>query len=263
MKVAVLQQFLRSLAAPLQAAGASPKVTTDLEQACNALEPFKEEDFGQFAAFLSRAEEFHRTQLLPMLKTKERPRGAARTLNEAQVQHLARQVRQMEERAAAAPGGNRLELAPELDRIGLENLTKPEALALAKEVGLPTKARTTADDAIQMVRRLVLQGREAVGQPSRPAAAAAAPAPDADKIQHLTQEVRHLEERAAGADASPEGLNADLDRLGLDQLNDAEILAVARELGVPLEPRTAPDEAVRLIRRSVLDRKETLEAARV
>ena len=110
MKVAVLQQFLRSLAAPLQAAGASPKVTNDLEEACNALESFKEEDFGQFAAFLVRAEEFHRTQLLPMLKTKERPRGAARTLNEAQVRHLAQQVRQLEERAAAAPGGFRAEL---------------------------------------------------------------------------------------------------------------------------------------------------------
>ncbi len=261
MKVAVLQQFLRSLAAPLQAAGASPKVTNDLEQACNALEPFKEEDFGQFAVFLSRAEEFHRTQLLPMLKTKERPRGTARTLNEAQVRHLAQQVRQLEERAATA--GNRMELASELDRIGLENLSKPEALALARELGLPTKARTTADDAIQMVRRLVLEGRESLGQPSRPAPAAEAPTPDASKIQQLTQQVRHLEERAAGADASPEGLNADLDRLGLDQLNDEEVLAVARELGVPLEPRTAPDEAVRLIRRTVLDRKETLEAARV
>ena len=170
MKVAVLQQFLRSLTAPLQAAGASPKVTNDLEQACNALESFKEEDIGQFAAHLVRSEEFHRTQLLPMLKTKERPKGAARTLNETQVQHLAQQVRQMEERAAAAPGGNRMELAPELDRLGLENLTKPEALALAKAVGVPTKTRTTAEEAIQLVRRLVLEGREAAGRPSRPAA---------------------------------------------------------------------------------------------
>ena len=258
MKVAVLQQFLRSLATPLQAAGASPKVTNDLEQACNALESFKEEDVGQFAAHLVRAEEFHRTQLLPMLKTKERPRGAARTLNEAQVQHLAQHVRQLVERVAGS-GTPRSELAPELDRLGLENLTKPEALALAKEVGLPTRARTTADDAIQMVRRLVLEGREAVERPSRPAASA----PDAAKIQHLTQQVRHLEERAAGADVSPEGLNADLDRLGLEQLTDAEILAVAKELGVPLEPEASADEAMQLIRRSVLDRKESLEAARV
>lgn len=75
--------------------------------------------------------------------------------------------------------------------------------------------------------------------------------------------MRHLEERAAGADATPESLNADLDRLGLDQLNKAELLAVARELGVPTESRTSAKQAAHLIRRSVLDRKETLEAARV
>lgn len=179
MKVSVLQQFLRSLAAPLHAAGANQKATHDLEQTCHALEPFKEEDFGQFAAFLMQAEEFNRTKLLPMLKTKARAKGAAKTLNEAQVQHLVQQVRQMEERAAAAPEGFRAELAPELDRIGLENLTKPEAVALANAVGVPTKARTTADEAIQQVRRLVLEGREAVERHSRPAA----PTLDAARIQ--------------------------------------------------------------------------------
>ena len=45
MKVATLQQYLRSLAGPLQAAGAAAKVTTDLEQTCQALEPFKDQDF--------------------------------------------------------------------------------------------------------------------------------------------------------------------------------------------------------------------------
>src|ERR1700682_4538934 len=127
MNVAVLQQFLRSLAAPLQAAGAAAKVTHDLEQTSQALEPFKESDFGQFAAFLVQADEFNRTKLLPMLKTKSRPRGEAKTLNEAQIQHLVREVRRLEERAAA-PSASRGELAPDLDRLGLDNLNKPEAV---------------------------------------------------------------------------------------------------------------------------------------
>ena len=257
MKVAVLQQFLRSLAAPLHAAGAAAKVTQDLEQTSQALEPFKENDFGEFAAFLVQADEFNRTKLLPLLKTKARPRGAPKALNEAQVQHLVGEVRRLEERAAA-PGAARTELAPELDRLGLDNLNKPEAVAVAQALGIPTKARTTAADAVSQMRRLVLEGREAVEKHSRPA-----PVLDAAKIQHLTQQVRHLEERAAGADASLEGLNAELDRVGLDQLSKAEVLAVAKELTVRVSSRTPTGEAIRLIRRSVLDRKEALETARV
>src|SRR5437764_5491309 len=99
MKVSVLQQFLRSLAAPLQSAGAA-KPANDLEQTCQALEPFADQDFAEFAAHLARTEEFHRTKLLPMLKSKSRSggRGAERTLNEAQIQHLAQQIKQLEQR---------------------------------------------------------------------------------------------------------------------------------------------------------------------
>lgn len=258
MKVAVLQQFLRSLAAPLQAAGANPKSTADLEQTVQALEPFKEQDFGQLAAHLVQVEEFDRTKLLPMLKNKARPRGGEKTLNDAQVQHLVREIRALEERATAA-GPGRAELAPEVERLGLDNLTKPEAVAVAQAVGVPTKARTTAADAVDLIRQLVLEGREALDR--RPARNA--PELDAAKIQHVAQQVRHLEERAAGADASPEGLNADLDRLGLDALSRPELFAVAKELGVRMEFQTSAAEAAQRIRRSVLDRKEALETAKV
>src|SRR5665213_2576621 len=228
MKVSVLQQFLRSLAAPLQSAGAA-KQANDLEQTCQALEPFPDQDFAHLAASLVQAQEFHQTKLLPMLKTKARAsgRGAERTLNDAQIQHLTQQVKHLEQRATSGSETQRAELAAELDRLGLENLNKSEAITLAKEVGLQTRVRTTA------------------------------------KVQHLAQQVRQLEEKAAAADASLDRLNAELDQIGLDALTKEEALAVAKEIGVHATARTPATEIVVQIRRSVLDRKEALETARV
>ena len=259
MKVSVFQQFLRSLAGPLQSAGAA-KQANDIEQTCQALEPFADQDFAHLAASLVQAQEFHQTKLLPLLKSKSRTggRGADRTLNDAQIQHLTQQVKHLEQRATAAPESQRAELAAELDRLGLENLNKTEAITLAKEVGLQTRVRTTAQDVHQQLRRLILQGREALQQP-----AASSKPVDAAKVQHLAQQVRQLEEKAASTDASLDGLNHELDHIGLDSLTKEEALAVAKELGVHAAARTPTTELVVQIRRSVLDRKEALETARV
>ena len=259
MKVSVLQQFLRSLAAPLQSAGAA-KQANDLEQTCQALEPFADQDFAHLAASLVPTQEFHQTKLLPMLKSKSRAsgRGAERTLNDAQLQHLAQQVKHLEQRAAAGSEAPRAELAAELDRLGLENLNKSEAISLAKEVGLQTRVRTTAQDVLQNLRRLILEGREALQHPAQSSKPV-----DAAKVQHLAQQVRQLEEKAASADASLDGLNTELDHIGLDSLTKEEALAVAKEIGLHAVSRTPATELVVQIRRSVLDRKEALETARV
>jgi flagellar biosynthesis chaperone FliJ len=258
MKVSVFQQFLRSLAAPLQSAGAA-KPANDIEQTCQALEPFADQDFAQLAASLLQAQEFHQTKLLPMLKSKTRAggRGAERTLNDAQIHHLAQQVKDLEQRAASGSETPRAELVAELDRLGLENLNKTEAITLAKEVGLQTRVRTTAQDVLQNLRRLIQEGREALqsAPSSKPV--------DTAKVQHLAQQVRQLEEKAASADASLDHLNAELDQIGLDALTKEEALAVAKEIGVHSTARTPATEIVVQIRRSVLDRKESLETARV
>jgi hypothetical protein len=111
---------------------------------------------------------------------------------------------------------------------------------------------------LQNLRRLILEGREALQHPapsSKPV--------DTAKVQHVAQQVRQLEEKAASADASLDGLNAELDQIGLDSLTKEEALAVAKELGVNASVRTPATELVVQIRRSVLDRKEALETARV
>jgi hypothetical protein len=61
MNVATLQQFLRSLAPALQAAGSGPRVAQDLERACRGLEPFGTLDLDTFAGFLARCAEFQRS----------------------------------------------------------------------------------------------------------------------------------------------------------------------------------------------------------
>lgn len=65
MKVADLQQFVRSLSSPLQAAGASQKVMTELERAALALEPFANSSIGDFAQFLEMADRYVKTGTLP------------------------------------------------------------------------------------------------------------------------------------------------------------------------------------------------------
>ena len=58
MKVAVLQQFLRSLVPALEAAG-DRKVSVDLARTSCALDPFQALDIADFSAFLVRAQEYH------------------------------------------------------------------------------------------------------------------------------------------------------------------------------------------------------------
>ena len=65
MKVSNLQQFVRSLVAPMQQAGAAVKVTGDLEQAVADLEPFAQLDVWQLSELLRHAKEYRDTGILP------------------------------------------------------------------------------------------------------------------------------------------------------------------------------------------------------
>ena len=97
---------------------------------------------------------------------------------------------------------------------------------------------------LQNLRRLIQEGREALqtAPSSKPV--------DTAKVQHLAQQVRQLEEKAASADASLDRLNAELDQIGLDALTKEEALAVAKEIGVHSTARTPATEIVVQIRRS-------------
>ncbi len=190
MNVAALQQFLRSLVGPMQAAGASQKVVHELEEAGSALEPFRDFDFGRFAAFLRQAEEYQRTGVLSIRGGRS---GAGKGLDPARIHELAQQAAQLKERAAGAdspPGA----LGAEFDRLGLPTLTKKDVLAVAREIGARTTVRMTQDEAIASVRRWVHGQEEPVPAP-RIAEASEAPETDGP----LPSEVPQLAHKSAGA----------------------------------------------------------------
>jgi hypothetical protein len=66
MRVAELQNFLRALTIPLEAAGAKRDIIEDLHRAVDGLKPFTEHSVKDFAGFLARAEEYARTGILPV-----------------------------------------------------------------------------------------------------------------------------------------------------------------------------------------------------
>ena len=81
MKVADLEQFVKSLAAPLSTSGAS-KVAGELERVCAGFEPFREMSLAQFADFLVLAETYKREGTLAGAA---RPRGKAAAIDRNKV----------------------------------------------------------------------------------------------------------------------------------------------------------------------------------
>jgi hypothetical protein len=162
MKVVALQQFVRSLSAPVGALGAAQKILTDLEKIGQALEPFKEFDFERFTTLLVQAEEYSRTGVLPVATGKTRaPREPkAKKTPPPSVQELAQQIKQLEEKAVSVDV-TRESLEEDLSKLGLEKLTIPSLRELAKEVGAEANAKKK-DDLIRALRRVVLERKESV-----------------------------------------------------------------------------------------------------
>ena len=156
MNVAALQQFLRSLAQPMQSAGASQKVVAELEEAGQALEPFKDLDFAQFALFLRQADEYRRTGVLP---TPARPARATRGLDPARLHELAQRATQLKERAAGADGPAEA-IDAEFERLDLKGLSKKDVVTVARELGVRTTVRMTQDEVIDAIRRWALGRQE-------------------------------------------------------------------------------------------------------
>jgi hypothetical protein len=99
MRVAELQQFIRSLIPPLQASGAKASIVGDLEETCLGLEPFKDLGVDAFAGFLRRAEEYDRTGIVPVVaKAAPKPRAAKESGPPYAADDALRDVRELYER---------------------------------------------------------------------------------------------------------------------------------------------------------------------
>lgn len=162
MKVSSLQQYMLSLVAPLQSSGAAAKVTTDLEQTSHDLQPFAEMEVWQLAELLRQAREYRDTGVLPAPAKKRAaggPRASKPKGDPAVVLDYAQKVRALEERAAA-PESTREELAEGLEKLSLGKLTKDVLVGIAKELSRPVNGRTTKPQAIDQIRRVVLERKE-------------------------------------------------------------------------------------------------------
>ena len=150
MRVADLQQFIRSLIPPFQASGANAKTVGEIESACAALDPFADRAIGEFADFLRRAEEFDRTGIVPVVaKAATKPRAPKKEATPALTVDAALiDLRDLYERSLGEDvtyqmieeGVKRLDKLkkPDLDLVtiqfGLGKLkTKPLALAAVRE----------------------------------------------------------------------------------------------------------------------------------
>lgn len=155
MKVAELQSFLRSLAAPLAASGGR-KVADELERAAAGLQPFAQMNIAQLADFLRQAEEYHRTGILPAKPAARRKQGPA------DPQKISRAVGQMRELYQRA-GSDSLDYSTIEREVGRLNkdLKKDELIEAAREFGVVASLKTKKS-AAEAIRRRITERKESV-----------------------------------------------------------------------------------------------------
>jgi len=262
MKVGNLQQFIRSLAAPLQQAGAAAKVVNDLEQTSQDLQPFAEWEVWQLGELLRQAKEYRDTGILPAPPAK---RGGAKKAATPKAEpkvliaEYAEKVRALRDRAAA-PDAAREAVTAELTALNLGALSGPVLVGVAGELGHPLPKSTKKEKAAERLRRLVFGEPEPLTRSTRRGGGEPQQVDSALILGHV-QKVRALEERAAAPESTWEELKDGLAKLSLDNLPKDALVEIARELNRPLSSGVTKPEAIDQIRRVVLERKELLESA--
>ena len=161
MKVADLQQIIRSLTQPVKVAGASEKVCTELERAAQCLEPFRENTLQEFNDFLMRAEECVRTGQWPK---PGRRRSATPTAPALTVEQAAQRIMGLIER------GNEMGQAGTLDSElqGVAGMSKPDLLSVAQEVGLNVATRSSKQEIMGAIRQRIRGGQPLVQPATQP-----------------------------------------------------------------------------------------------
>jgi hypothetical protein len=147
MRVAELQQFIRSLIPPLQSSGAKASVVDGLEGMAGGLEPFKELAVEPFADFLRRAEEYDRTGIVPVVaKAATKPRAPKAVVAAYTVDEALRDLRSLQDRSIGEDV-TYAAIASEVKK--LDKLKKPDLDAVTIEIGLgKAKSKAAAIDAV-------------------------------------------------------------------------------------------------------------------
>ncbi|MCS7166370.1 MAG: hypothetical protein RMI91_00325 [Gemmatales bacterium] len=129
MHVGALRQYLNGLAEVLRSSGAKA-VAQDLERAATALAPFDSWTIAQWAEFLARAEEYHRTGVITAA-TSRKP--TAKSVDHNKIDQALQRIRELESRLFDEDFAiTQIEITRrQLDK----ELSKDEALALAEQLG--------------------------------------------------------------------------------------------------------------------------------
>lgn len=228
MKVAVLQQYLRSLLEPLRASGASAKVLTDLERTAQELDNFRDRDLADMAEFLRRARDYEQQGHWAPVK------GAAKKAKTApSVESIAERLQNL-----AGTANLQAEVA------ALEPLTIPQIRDLMKRLGI-TGGFKKKPEGLQRIAAWLAGPRSE--SPASP-----------DKLARVIETLKSLKAKADAPDAPFDEIEAELQAIE-SRLDAREAIQAATSLGVIRSLNTRAD-AIEAIRRKVLEVKLARES---
>src|ERR1043165_2334037 len=218
MNVAVLQLFLHSLVPPLRAVGSGESAIAQLEDACQALEPFRDRLFGEFAEFLMRCHDYERQGHWPSRS----PSITGELLDEPTPTQYADRLRKLLQREVT--DGSLSSRAKD----ELKKLEKSLQLATLKQIAEQTGVSTPANKKPQVIDQIVgqLTGRTVTGKAKGTAKA------NIDDVA-----MRSLAEELRQRIGTPE-LSTELDKLQNQPL--PALKALAKLLGVKGTPKSKP-----------------------
>jgi hypothetical protein len=147
MNVAELEQYFVSLAKLLQATDAK-KTAAELSRIAEGLQSFRGYALADFAGFLVRAEEYHRTGVLPVVAGKAGARSKAEPKPKADLSAVRSDV-ERQYRSASSP--NVTIESIEALRPKLNALTKADLVSIAEAIdltGMSSKTKALIVDAI-------------------------------------------------------------------------------------------------------------------
>lgn len=155
MRVGNLQRLLGDLSQFLLESEGK-KVGDELARLRTGLEPFKDLTLGDFVAFLAKAEEYRRTGTVSGSRGTGRGKSA---VDGEKVRAATQQVLALAERATD-PGLQYAAIASELQQLDKRlKLSAPEAIQLAREVGVAAVVRTKKA-ALAEVQRMIEERKE-------------------------------------------------------------------------------------------------------
>jgi hypothetical protein len=147
MKVHDIERYLSDLARLMQAADAK-KTAAGLSRVAEGLGPFREYELEAFAGFLTRAEEYHRTGVLPVTGRAAKAARPATPKTKSDISAIRDEVKRTYD--AAGTDGMTIEAIEAVGR-KLQPLKKDELVEIARAIDLVGAERKTKADLVAQI----------------------------------------------------------------------------------------------------------------